>query len=96
MNLNLKSLLLPLLLLLTALPIHAEEKSWYEIDGIKFRFGELQNDTIFKLPWIEANRTIIETNYSFSHLEPPYTFPIAITLPETLMNSWSFRGALFE
>ena len=35
MNLNLKSLLLPLLLLLTALPIHAEEDKW--IDGIKFR-----------------------------------------------------------
>ena len=94
MILILKSLLFPLLLLLTALPIQAEEKSWYEIDGIKFRFGSLTNDTIFKLP---ANRTIIDTNSSFSHLEPLIpSFPIAIALPETLMNSWSFRGAVFE
>jgi len=36
MNLILKSLLFPLLLLLTALPVQAEEGKW--IDGIRFRF----------------------------------------------------------
>ena len=39
---------------------------------------------------------IIKTNNNFSHLKDTQLFPIAITLPETLMNSWSFRGALFE
>ena len=49
MNLILKFLLLPLLLLLTALPLQAEEDKW--IDGIKFRYGHLQNLTLIYLPW---------------------------------------------
>jgi hypothetical protein len=95
MNLSLKSLLLSLCgLILTALPLQAEEDKW--IDGIKFRMGILSNDTTFMLPWVEDENSIIEVNNKFSHLEDPAIFPIAITLSETLMNSWSFRGAFLE
>jgi hypothetical protein len=79
---------------LTALPLQAEEDKW--IDGIKFRMGILSNDTTFMLPWVEDENSIIKVNNKFSHLEDPVIFPIAITLSETLMNSWSFRGAFLE
>ena len=36
----------------------------------------------------------IETGYR--HLKNQQSLPIAIVLPETLMNSWSFRGGVFE
>jgi len=49
MNLILKSLLLPLLLLLTALPVQAEEGKW--IDGIRFRYvTNSPEDCRFKSP----------------------------------------------
>ena len=94
MNPLLKYLLFPLLLLLTALPIQAEEDKW--IDGIKFRNGILNNEAAFKFEDSASIYTIIAVNSNFSHLDAPPLFPIAITLPETLMNSWSFRGAVFE
>ena len=89
-----KYLLASLLLFVLAGAVHAEEGKW--IDGIKFRYGTLSNTTTFKLPWVEGSSTIIEVNDKFSHLDTTPMFPIAITLPETLMTSWSFRGALFE
>ena len=94
-NLILKSLLLPLLLLLTALPVQAEEKSWYEIDGIKIRFAIQYSETKLGLAF-GSHKTIIEPNSDFSHLGDKEMFPFAIVFPETLMNSWSFRGAVFE
>ena len=60
MNLILKLLLLPLLLLLTALPVQAEEKSWYEIDGIKFRLGGGTQEIRFWVP----GESIIHQDYS--------------------------------
>ena len=39
---------------------------------------------------------IISTQNKLRHLGPTSSFPISITLPETLMNSWSFRGAILE
>ena len=92
-----KYLLASLLLFVLAGAVHAEEGKW--IDGIKFRYGPLSNTTTFELPWVEdgnEGKSIIKVNNYFSHLEDPILFPIAITLPETLMASWSFRGALFE
>ena len=101
MILILKSLLLPLLLLLTALPVHAEEKSWYEIDGIKFRFGEAQQEIVFELlDPIRTTMTEEEIITPDSELEGQNTtrslFPVAIVFPETLMSSFSFRGVFFE
>ena len=92
MNPILKYLLFPLLLLLTALPVQAEEKSWYEIDGIKFRTGDLNNRLGFK--WGEDR--IITTDDYYAHLSNDRIFPVALTLPENLMSSWSFRGAVLE
>jgi len=93
MNLILKSLLLSLCgLILTALPVHAEEKSWYEIDGIKFRTGDLNNHLGFK--WGEDR--IITTDDYYAHMTNDRIFPVALTLPENLMSSWSFRGAVLE
>ena len=102
MNLILKLLLFPLLLILTAMPIQAEEDKW--IDGIKIRVIYLQNLTLIYLPWegkpsflqLGTKSNIIQRRDDFSHLEDITKFPIAITLPEKLMNSWSFRGGFIE
>ena len=82
--------------------IYAEDQSWYEIDGIKIRYGNLRNTTDIFLqghsPRISEGpeSSFINKNDKFSHLKPTPIFPIAIVLPETLMSSWSFRGAVFE
>ena len=63
MNPILKYLLFPLLLLLTALPVQAEEKSWYEIDGIKFRLGFSSQYVYFRtLEDEEGSGPILEPN----------------------------------
>ena len=104
MNPILKSLLLPLLLLLTALPVQAEEKSWYEIDGIRFRpvGANSSSPIVIYMPWKIEKR--ISPYFSPPPLDADITrneetgtlLPFALELPETLMTSWSFRGALFE
>ena len=75
-----------------------EDKSWYEIDGIKIRTGYLRNRTYIFLPsqGTSTSSSIIDTNDNFNHLKTTPISPIAIVLPETLMTSWSFRGAVFE
>ena len=89
-----KQILILFVIILISVPvINAEEICWYKIDGIKIRYGTFQHTTFFDLP---GEGQIIRTNNNFSHLKDTRLFPIAITLPETLMNSWSFRGALFE
>ena len=118
MNLILKSLLLSLCgLILTALPLQAEEKSWYEIDGIRFRYvTNSPEDCEFKspvscsknpigiyMPWKLEDR--ISPYFSdapknaaaiaVKNIQKPL-FPFALELPETLMTSWLFRGALLE
>ena len=108
MNLLLKYLLFPLLLLLTALPIQAEEDKW--IDGIRFRpVNDSKLDMVVYMPWKIEERNplyfsnppktgaissnMISTTYGFEKIT---LFPFALELPETLMTSWSFRGGLFE
>ena len=108
MNLLLKYLLFPLLLLLTALPIQAEEDKW--IDGIRFRpVNDSKLDMVVYMPWK------IEDRISPYFSSPPKTgaissnmisttaghekttlFPFALELPETLMTSWSYRGGQFD
>ena len=111
MNLILKFLLLSLCaLILTAMLVQAEEDKW--IDGIRFRPAappgvsgpstRSQNPIVIYMPWK------IEGRISPYFSDPPNTaaiagkhtsttlFPFALELPETLMTSWSFRGALFE
>ena len=103
MNPLLKSLLLSLCgLILTALPIQAEEKSWYEIDGIRIRQGQNINQLVIYMPWYIESQ--ISPFFSGSPQVGAITgirgeknlFPLALELPETLMTSWSFRGGLLE
>ena len=102
MNLILKYLLFPLLLLLTALPLQAEEKSWYEIDGIRIRQGQNFNQLVIYMPWYIESQ--ISPFFSGSPQVGAITgirgeknlFPFALELPETLMTSWSYRGGQFD
>ena len=67
------------------------------IDGIKIRYGKIQNRFTFTLPTDEIDQpVIVEVDEKYSHLNDPVMFPIGIVLPETLMGPWSFRGAVFE
>ena len=101
MNPLLKFLLLSLCcLILTALPIHAEEKSWYSIDGIKFRTGTSEDRISFYLLETELqDSSLILYNGSSNDL-----IPVAITFSETLWSPTSifgiklgtFSGAVFE
>ncbi len=109
MNPILKSLLLSLCcLILTALPIQAEEDKW--IDGIRFRpVNDSKLDMVVYMPWKIEDRISpyfssppktgaissnrISTTYGF---EKTTLFPFALELPETLMTSWSFRGGQFD
>ena len=73
--------------------VYAEDDKW--IDGIRFRIGTVQHNTSFQIDaekFADGN-FIAETNFSFSHISPKEMLPVAIELPETLMNSWSYRGA---
>ena len=54
--------------------VQAEEKSWYEIDGIKIRSGHNANRTVLKMPW-EGDREIIETRGAL--VLPPKSGPPA-------------------
>ena len=94
MNLILKSLLLSLCgLILTALPVQAEEKSWYEIDGIKFRLGFSSQYVYFRT----SSGPILEPNEDLEgHKDKRDLVPVAIVFPETTMSSFLFRGAFFE
>ena len=102
-----KHVLVMFVIILTLIPVvKAEDKSWYEIDGIRVRpvLANSHNPIVIYMPWK------IEKRIS-PYLSPPpldaaiirqdevkNLFPFAIELPETLMlmTSWSFGGALFE
>ena len=75
--------------------VYAEENKW--IDGIKFRYGTLNNDDYLTITvasgWGE-NQKITSTGEVNKTEER--RFPVTIALPETLMNSWSFRQAYFD
>ena len=94
--------------------VNAEEKSWYEIDGIKFRYGTNVQQIWFKTyGTVKSPRKLVKQPFSGdnehysqemfikpdSQLEgqkTPIIFPITIVLPESLMNSYSFRGAFLD
>ena len=67
-----------------------------EPDGIKFRYSQEYYETYISYRNAGAYTEIISTQNKLRHLGPTSSFPISITLPETLMNSWSFRGAILE
>ena len=74
--------------------VYAEDDKW--IDGIRFRYGTDSHNTAFQIDAENYNdgNFIAETNFNFSHLSQKEMLPVAIELPETLMNSWSYWGAV--
>ncbi|SVD82104.1 uncharacterized protein METZ01_LOCUS434958, partial [marine metagenome] len=85
--------------------VKSEEKSWYEIDGIRVRYGINLNTQViympskiesqispFDFPPFPPNKGVI----AGQAVEKKLISPFALELPETLMTSWSFRGGLFE
>ena len=86
-------LVLSVIILMSIHTIYAEDNKW--IDGIKIRAGGNYNETTFRMPWEKRDNKIIETNDQLDQLDDfQPLFPVSIELPETLMNSWSFRGAV--
>ena len=74
--------------------VYAEDDKW--IDGIRFRYGQEWYETYISIPLAGKDTDIIKTENTISKFAPISQFPIAIALPEKLMNSWSFRGAFLE
>ena len=69
--------------------IHAKDDKW--IDGIRFREGYNQiGNTLFigDDPIVRSSTEIDQRKSAM--------FPVVITFPEILMNSWSFRGAYLD
>ena len=107
-----KHVLVMFVIILTLIPVvKAEDKSWYEIDGIRVTpVGDLFNPNLSGLvnPVVIYMPSKIEKRISPFFSGPPNTgviagtqnkknlFPLALELSETLMTSWSFRGGLFE
>ena len=75
--------------------VYPKEDKW--IDGISIRYGNTRNEIFIKLEEKEnLQESIIYNEERLSRQGLTQVSPIAIALPETLMNSWSFRGAFFE
>ena len=72
--------------------VYAKDDKW--IDGIRFRYAIIYNPIDFMLESGEEPLMRVESGYR--HLRSQQSLPIAIVLPETLMNSWSFRGGEIE
>ena len=100
-----KHVLVLFVIILTLIPVvKAEDKSWYEIDGIRFRpvGANSSSPIVIYMPWKIEKR--ISPYFSPPPLDADIArneetgtlLPFALELPETLMTSWSFRGALFE
>ena len=98
-----KHVLVLFAIILTLIPVvKAEDKSWYEIDGIRVRYAINRNTQVIYMPWkIESQISPfgIPPNIGViagQAVEEKIHFPFALELPETLMTSWLFRGGLFE
>ena len=90
-----KYVLVIIISILLSIPsVYAEDDKW--IDGIRFRYGQEWYETYISIPLAGKDTDIIKTENTISKFTPISQFPIAITLPEILMNSWSFRGAFLE
>ena len=75
-----------------------EQEEWYEgyedvVDGIKLRYGVSTTNLSFQT---KASGKIIARDRRLEGKGDPQLFPIAVILPESLMNDWSFRSAFFD
>ena len=90
--------IISIFLLLNSINLFAqtdEKKKSKIIDGIKLRATQITSMARF---WTGSNTEIISSSHSkINHLRSgDFLFPVNITFPETLMNSYSFRGAFIE
>ena len=83
------------ILLILEPKVYAKDDKWF--DGIRFSIGVgKQNLRIGNTPNDSRNKKLlIVTSQHLGHGEFPL-FPVTITFPESLMTSWSFRGAFFQ
>ena len=73
----------------------AEEGKW--IDGIRLQFGDTSQSIVFFTDRSdETGGQAIIRKSQLENENPTSLYPIAIALPESLMNSWSFRGSFIE
>ena len=83
------------IILMLVSEVYAKDDKW--IDGISIRYGTLRNNIYINLhETLSVEETIIYTERTVGRQGATPASNIAIALPETLMNSWSFRGAFFE
>ena len=85
-------------IILVSVPvINAEEKSWYEIDGIRIRSGYYESYVGITIEGLDRNSDeIMSTSTGFFRPSENQLSPFSIEFPETLMNSWSYRGLHFS
>ena len=88
-----KHVLVLICLMMVLVPtVYAEDDKW--IDGIKFRYGGLTFSPDLSHPSMGSsevdNRILVNSSL------PNSLIPVALVLPETSMNSFSFRGGFYE
>ena len=99
-----KHVLVLFVIILALIPVvKAEEKSWYEIDGIRIRpVGIFVDPVVIYMPSkIEARISPFfsgapNTGAIAGKSEEKKLFPLALELSETLITSWSYRGGQFD
>ena len=83
------------IILMLVSEVYPKEDKW--IDGISIRYGTLRNNIYINLHETQSvEETIIYTERTVGRQGATQVSPIAIALPETLMNSWSYRGLHFS
>ena len=97
-----KYLLIPLLLIISAWSVHAED-SWLTIDGIRIRYGvdlppaELFAVGEYDVAWsnsaINVPPKMRRGGGTVTYYGGTVKFPLTISFSETLLNKWSFRQA---
>ena len=92
-----KQLLVLVVIILMSIPEVYAEDSWYNIDGIKYRYGySIREQSLsIKDQQISSTSSQLDPN-QYGAMCGRQLLPIIITFPETLMNSWSFRQAYFD
>ncbi len=87
-----KHVLVFFVIILTLIPVvKAEEKSWYEIDGIRVRRGQIITDLRIYTWKTQHRRNLLSPEVKSGILQDLNAsskpmFPFTLTLPETLMT----------
>ena len=79
-------------LIVSVFSAYAADDKW--IDGIKIRAMLYEAKSYILVPEFDNDKLVKppEGNEAFFSAESEYLFPVVITFPETLINSWSSRA----